>query len=76
MQQIETSLPGVYELRPVIPRDSRGAFLETYYHAKFFHVGIKVSKTPSFKTITPSPLAERSAALTTSCNMPRPSSAA
>jgi dTDP-4-dehydrorhamnose 3,5-epimerase-like enzyme len=29
MERIETSLPGVYELRPVVHRDSRGAFLES-----------------------------------------------
>jgi dTDP-4-dehydrorhamnose 3,5-epimerase len=41
MEPIETSLPGVYELRPVIHRDSRGSFLETYHHAKFADIGIK-----------------------------------
>src|SRR4029077_7477496 len=41
MERIETSLPGVYELRPVVYRDSRGAFLETYHHAKFSDLGIK-----------------------------------
>jgi dTDP-4-dehydrorhamnose 3,5-epimerase len=41
MQRIETSLPGVYELRPLIHRDSRGSFLETYHHAKFADLGIK-----------------------------------
>src|SRR5260370_26578093 len=41
MQRIETSLPGVYELRPVVHRDSRGAFLETYPHAKFLDLGIE-----------------------------------
>lgn len=41
MQRIETSLPGVYELRPMVHRDSRGAFLETYHHAKFLDLGIK-----------------------------------
>jgi dTDP-4-dehydrorhamnose 3,5-epimerase len=41
MQRIETSLPGVYELRPLIHSDSRGAFLESYHHAKFANVGIK-----------------------------------
>jgi dTDP-4-dehydrorhamnose 3,5-epimerase len=40
MQRIETSVPGVYELRPVVHRDSRGAFLETYHHAKFSDLGI------------------------------------
>jgi dTDP-4-dehydrorhamnose 3,5-epimerase len=41
MQRIETSLPGVYELRPVVHCDSRGSFLETYHHAKFADLGIK-----------------------------------
>jgi dTDP-4-dehydrorhamnose 3,5-epimerase len=41
MQRIETSLPGVYELRPLVHRDSRGSFLETYHHAKFTDLGIK-----------------------------------
>src|ERR1700739_109237 len=41
MQRIETSLPGVYELRPIVHRDSRGAFLETYHRAQFLDLGIK-----------------------------------
>jgi dTDP-4-dehydrorhamnose 3,5-epimerase len=41
MKRIETSLPGVFELRPVIHRDSRGSFLETYPQAKFGDLGIK-----------------------------------
>jgi dTDP-4-dehydrorhamnose 3,5-epimerase len=40
MQRIETSLPSVYELRPVVHRDARGSFLETYHHAKFSDLGI------------------------------------
>jgi dTDP-4-dehydrorhamnose 3,5-epimerase len=40
MERIETSLPGVYELRPVVHRDSRGSFLETYHHEKFARLGI------------------------------------
>jgi dTDP-4-dehydrorhamnose 3,5-epimerase len=40
MQRIETSLPGVYELRPIIHRDPRGALLETYHRAKFSDLGI------------------------------------
>jgi dTDP-4-dehydrorhamnose 3,5-epimerase len=40
MQWIETSLPGVYELRPVVHRDSRGFFLETYHKAKLVELGI------------------------------------
>src|SRR5260221_2989520 len=41
MERIETSLPGVFELRPVIHRDSRGSFLESYHQAKFADLGIK-----------------------------------
>jgi len=41
MQRIETSLPGVCELRPLIHRDSRGSFLESYHHTKFANLGIK-----------------------------------
>ncbi len=41
MERIETSLAGVYELRPLVHRDSRGSFLETYHHAKFSDLGIK-----------------------------------
>src|ERR1700756_5933484 len=40
MERIETSLPGVYELRPVVYRDARGAFLEIYHRAKFTALGI------------------------------------
>jgi dTDP-4-dehydrorhamnose 3,5-epimerase len=40
MQRIETSLPGVFELRPVIHRDARGFFVETYHKAKFAEHGI------------------------------------
>ena len=41
MQRIETSLPGVYELRPKVFRDSRGFFMEAYHRAKFAELGIK-----------------------------------
>jgi dTDP-4-dehydrorhamnose 3,5-epimerase len=41
MQRIETSLPGVYELRQAVYRDSRGSFSETYHQAKFAQVGIE-----------------------------------
>jgi dTDP-4-dehydrorhamnose 3,5-epimerase len=41
MKRIETSLPGVFELRPAVHRDSRGAFLETYHCTKFLELGIK-----------------------------------
>ena len=40
MQRIETSLPGVFELRPVIHHDTRGFFIETYHQAKFADMGI------------------------------------
>jgi dTDP-4-dehydrorhamnose 3,5-epimerase len=40
MQRIETSLPGVFELRPVIHRDTRGFFIETYHKGKFADLGI------------------------------------
>jgi dTDP-4-dehydrorhamnose 3,5-epimerase len=40
MQRIETSLPGVYELSPLIHRDSRGSFLESYHRSKFAELGI------------------------------------
>src|SRR6266852_9047470 len=41
MERIETSLPGVFELRPVIYRDARGFFIETYHQAKFTDLGIR-----------------------------------
>jgi dTDP-4-dehydrorhamnose 3,5-epimerase len=40
MERIETSLPGVFELRPKIFRDKRGFFLETYHLANFADLGI------------------------------------
>jgi dTDP-4-dehydrorhamnose 3,5-epimerase len=40
MQRVETSLPGVFELRPVIHRDSRGFFIETYHQGQFAELGI------------------------------------
>jgi dTDP-4-dehydrorhamnose 3,5-epimerase len=40
MRRIETSLPGVFELRPVIHSDPRGFFLESYHKAKFADLGI------------------------------------
>lgn len=43
MQRIETSLPGVCELRPVVHRDPRGSFLETYHKAKFSALDIEVT---------------------------------
>jgi dTDP-4-dehydrorhamnose 3,5-epimerase len=40
MQRIETSLPGVIELRPNVIRDARGFFIETYHKTKFANLGI------------------------------------
>ena len=40
MQRIETSLPGVYELRPKVFRDPRGFFMETYHREIFRTLGI------------------------------------
>ena len=40
MERIETSLPGVYEFRPVVHRDARGFFLEAYHRANLAHLGI------------------------------------
>jgi len=39
-QRLETSLPGVWELRPKILRDARGYFVETYHRARFAELGI------------------------------------
>jgi dTDP-4-dehydrorhamnose 3,5-epimerase len=41
MERLETTLPGVYELRPIVHRDARGSFLETYHYAAFIDLGIK-----------------------------------
>jgi dTDP-4-dehydrorhamnose 3,5-epimerase len=41
MQRIETSLPRVYEQRPILHRDSRAAFLEIIHHGKLLDLGIK-----------------------------------
>jgi dTDP-4-dehydrorhamnose 3,5-epimerase len=40
LQKIVTNLPGVFELRPTVHRDSRGFFLETYHCAKLAALGI------------------------------------
>jgi len=40
LQKVETSLPGVWELRPQIFRDSRGFFLETYHRVRYATLGI------------------------------------
>lgn len=40
MQRIETSLPGVFELRPKVLSDARGFFMETYHCGQFAELGI------------------------------------
>jgi dTDP-4-dehydrorhamnose 3,5-epimerase len=40
LERLETSLPGVFELRPKVFRDSRGFFLESYHREKFAGLGI------------------------------------
>jgi dTDP-4-dehydrorhamnose 3,5-epimerase len=40
MQRVETSLPGVYELRPAVLQDARGIFMETYHRERFRSLGI------------------------------------
>jgi dTDP-4-dehydrorhamnose 3,5-epimerase len=40
LQRLETTLPGVWELRPNVLRDERGFFLETYHLEKFASLGI------------------------------------
>jgi dTDP-4-dehydrorhamnose 3,5-epimerase len=41
MQKVDTSLPGVFELRPKIFGDARGFFMETYHRTKFAELGIR-----------------------------------
>jgi len=40
MERIETSLPGVCELRPQVLLDERGFFLQAYHHAEFAQLGV------------------------------------
>ena len=40
MRRVETSLPGVFELRPSVFEDTRGFFMETYHQEKFTALGI------------------------------------
>lgn len=40
MQRIETSIPGVLELRPAVFQDARGFFIETYHRECFKTLGI------------------------------------
>ena len=35
MQVVETPLPGVKIVQPVVHRDPRGFFLETYHHQRY-----------------------------------------
>lgn len=41
MDRLDTSLRGVFELRPKIFEDRRGFFLETYHQLRFAEVGIE-----------------------------------
>jgi dTDP-4-dehydrorhamnose 3,5-epimerase len=41
--RLETSLPGVWELRPKVLRDARGFFIETYHRTHFAELGISDS---------------------------------
>jgi dTDP-4-dehydrorhamnose 3,5-epimerase len=41
MQRLETSLPGVCELRPDVFEDARGFFMETYHQQKLKTLGIE-----------------------------------
>jgi dTDP-4-dehydrorhamnose 3,5-epimerase len=43
LQKLETSLPGVWELRPNVFRDARGFFMEIYHQRKFAELGISGS---------------------------------
>jgi dTDP-4-dehydrorhamnose 3,5-epimerase len=40
LQRLATAIPGVFEIRPRIMRDSRGFLLETYHRAKYAELGI------------------------------------
>jgi dTDP-4-dehydrorhamnose 3,5-epimerase len=40
LDKLETSLPGVWEIRPKVFRDARGFFLETYQQASFSAEGM------------------------------------
>ena len=40
MQVVETPLPGVKIVQPVVHRDPRGFFLETYHHQRYTAAGI------------------------------------
>lgn len=40
LQRLATTVPGVFEIRPKVLRDSRGFFLEIYHRAKYSDIGI------------------------------------
>ena len=40
-EHVETSLPGVFVIKPEVFRDARGFFTETYHTAKFADIGIR-----------------------------------
>lgn len=41
MELVSTSIPGVFELRPVIHYDARGFFFESYHQLEFAGLGIE-----------------------------------
>jgi dTDP-4-dehydrorhamnose 3,5-epimerase len=41
LEKVQTSLPGVWELRPKIFRDARGFFVETYHKERIADLGIR-----------------------------------
>jgi dTDP-4-dehydrorhamnose 3,5-epimerase len=41
LQRLDTSLPGVWEIRPNVLHDPRGFFMETYHQARFAELGVK-----------------------------------
>jgi dTDP-4-dehydrorhamnose 3,5-epimerase len=40
LELVETSLPGVFEIRPRVFRDARGSFTETFHRERFAGLGI------------------------------------
>ena len=44
MTVTELDLPGVKLIAPVVHRDDRGFFLETYHHQRYAEAGITASK--------------------------------
>ena len=41
LERVETSLPGVFEIRPQVYGDNRGFFMETYNRSRFEELGIE-----------------------------------